>query len=510
MKILDCTLRDGGYYTQWDFDASTLNAYVAAMNQLPVDYLEVGYRNTPQDEYLGKMGYSPVSVLKYIREVSCKKLAIMLNAKSTSLSDVDALIAPLRGVIDMVRVAVSPAGLEHALELAKEIKQFGFELAFNLMYMSEWTHIEGLYEKLSVTSEDVDILNMVDSYGGVTPAEVKCIYTELRRAVSCSIGFHGHNNLQLGLANTIAAMECGVDSVDSTILGMGRGAGNLNTELLLTYLNKHAGLEVNFNELGKAVSAFMPLMEEYRWGTSLPYMISGANSFPQKEVMSWVCNRMYSFNSIVRALDNRMGEKVDNAQYPNFVPPTKYSCVLVIGGGQSIVTHLEAIRTFLAQHPDSAIIFPTARHAAHFVGEAQQTYYCLVGNEAQRLKENVPSGCYRGTCILPPYPRPMGTEVPDYAEASTRELEKLDFASDFRDSVTAIALQLAILLSDNVYIAGYDGYPGAVLSEKEAAMTNENNVIFEKYREYSGLRLLSLTPTIYKTVEVESIYQIIQ
>lgn len=61
-KILDCTFRDGGYYTDWDFEPSTVDVYIQAMNSLPIDYLEVGYRNTPTKEYMGKFGYTPVSV----------------------------------------------------------------------------------------------------------------------------------------------------------------------------------------------------------------------------------------------------------------------------------------------------------------------------------------------------------------------------------------------------------------------------------------------------------------
>ena len=76
MKILDCTLRDGGYYTNWDFDDKIVDAYIRAMNLLPIDYLELGYRNLPSVEYMGKFGYSPVSILKKIREHCTKKLDV--------------------------------------------------------------------------------------------------------------------------------------------------------------------------------------------------------------------------------------------------------------------------------------------------------------------------------------------------------------------------------------------------------------------------------------------------
>lgn len=510
MIILDCTLRDGGYYTDWDFSPEIVDAYLRAMNFLPVDYIEVGYRNNPSDDYLGKFGYCPQTILRHLREISNKKLAVMLNEKSTRIEDLDRLIAPLIGIIDMVRLAVDPQNFDRAIRLAKAVKYLGFEVAFNLMYMSKWDNYEGLLDKMEHLTGIVDVLNLVDSFGSVTPEEVRVISNSVRRHLSCKLGFHGHNNLQLGLINTLTAIECGIDSVDATILGMGRGAGNLSTELLLTYLNRHAGLQVDFNMLGNAIQAFSPLYEKYQWGTSLPYMISGANSFPQKEVMGWVKNRVYSFNSIVRALDNRMDRKEDNAKFPIFAPSIKFDQVLVVGGGITVKEHKEAIRFFLDKFSNTAIIFATARHAGLFLDLMQPVYYCLVGNEGHRLSTNVGDSKYVGTCILPPYPRTMGTEVPEYALTSTFELSEICFVEGYRDSVTAVALQLAQdLTNGEVFLVGYDGYPGSVLSEKEVTLTHENNEIFRAYERTNGHKLKSITPTIYNTLEVRSVYSII-
>lgn len=469
MILLDCTLRDGGYYTNWDFNSNIVCSYINVMNKLPIDYLELGYRNKPQKEYQGKFGYCPTSVLKQIRENSSKKLAIMLNEKSTLPNDLEYLLKPIIGFVDMIRLAVEPKNLDRAIVLAEQVKKMGFEVAFNMMYMSKWQQYDGLIFKLANMNGIVDIFNMVDSYGGITPNEVKEIYSKIKEVVDCKIGFHGHNNLQLCLINTITAIECGVNSVDATILGMGRGAGNLNMELLLTYLNKHYGVSVDFNELGEAITAFTPLLEQYHWGANLPYMISGANSFPQKEVMDWVCNRIYSFNSIVRALDNRIVQKEDNAKFPLLDVTHKYRQVLVVGGGNSVNEHIDALKEFLKIEPDTAVIFSTAKQAKAFLGINSSVYYCLVGNESSRLSLNVGKANYKGNCILPPYPRAMGTEVPDYASNSTYELDAISFIGEYQDSVTTVALQLALNLTDgDIYMVGYDGYPGNVLSEKRS------------------------------------------
>lgn len=508
-KLLDCTLRDGGYYTNWDFNSEIVDAYIMAMNELPIDYLELGYRNNPTNEYMGKFGYCPVSVLYYIRQTCKKKLDVMLNEKSTKPEDLDALLKPIVGIVDMIRIAIDPKNFDRAVVLAKVVKEMGFEVGFNVMYMSKWsTEYPELLKKLTVLNGWCNLFCMVDSYGGVTPDDVTRIYSDVRQYTDVPIGFHGHNNLQLGLINTITAMQLGVDFVDATILGMGRGAGNLNMELLLTFLNAHDGLQVDFNVLGDVITAFTPIYEQHKWGTNLPYMLAGANCIPQKEVMDWVTNRVYSFNSIVRALENRKNNTIDNAKYPVFTASRRFNKVIVVGGGNSVNEHYEGIKAFI--DADTAIIFSTARHAKLFADINCQKFYALVGTESRRMTANVKAEEFMDVVILPPYPRTMGTEVPAFAEKRTFELPSVNFIKDYKDSSTTIAFQLALAIATgDIYTVGYDGYPGSVLSEKEMALTHENRDIFEAVSSVYGKKIVSLTPSIYKEIEVKSIYQFI-
>lgn len=507
MQILDCTLRDGGYYTNWDFDGEIVRNYLVGMNSLPIDYIELGYRSLPTKAYQGKFGYTPVYLLQQIRLLSNKKLAVMLNEKSVSPSDLNRLTEPIKGLVDMIRLAVDPQNIDRALALAKAVKEQGFELGFNIMYMSKWGEYHGFYEKISNLNDVVDVMNMVDSFGGIMPNEVESIVKKLRQVLTCKIGFHGHNNLQMGLINTLTALDCGVDSVDCTILGMGRGAGNLNTELLLTYLN-YKYLDVDFSSLSDVITAFQPLYETYRWGTQLPYMISGVNSLPQKEVMDLVTNRVYSFDSIVRGLQNKKNKLEDNAKYP-ILQENKYEDVIIIGGGQTPKNHFEGISNFIKKKKSIALVFATARHAAIYQSLNVPEYFCLVGREAKRLMEESEQP-FTGKCILPPYPRKLGTDVPFFAVEKTFELPDIAFTERYKDSCTTLAIQLAINLSSkNIYIVGYDGYPSSILSEKEMALTNENRSLFEDFHLFTGRQLVSLTQSLYKELDVESVYQFI-
>lgn len=278
MKILDCTLRDGGYYTNWDFDENLVDIYIQSFNNLPVDYLEVGYRSNAMKSYLGKFFYCPIHVLQDLKSKTNKKLVIILDEKDVRVEDAENLLSPIVGLVDMVRMAIDPKNFKRALILAKKVKQLGFEVGFNVMYMSTWKEQKEFLDLIPEVDGIADYFYMVDSYGSVFPDDVREIMRLVRSKTKIKLGFHGHNNLEMALANTLAAIDEGVDIVDATITGMGRGAGNLKMELLLTVLNSKGKIDFPYNDLSKVVDEFRELQEKHEWGTNLPYMVSGANS----------------------------------------------------------------------------------------------------------------------------------------------------------------------------------------------------------------------------------------
>jgi 4-hydroxy 2-oxovalerate aldolase len=505
--LLDCTLRDGGYYTNWDFDKNIVDEYIKATNALPIDYIEVGYRNNPSKEYLGKYGYCPVYALEDIRNKSTKKIAIMLNEKSLRPSDLSQLLGPIKTFVDMVRIAIDPQNFDRAVILAEKVKEFGFQVGFNVMHMSKWKEYNIFPDKLTNINGIADLFYMVDSFGGVSPKDIKEILSLVKEKTTCKTGFHGHNNLELGLINTLTAIDNEIDYVDSTILGMGRGAGNLKTELLLTCLNRQYGLDVDFNVLGDVITAFAGLLDKYKWGTNLPYMLSGANSLPQKNIMEWVNNRWYSFNNIVRALDNKKTNVADNAKYP-VIKTAKFDTVIIVGGGTSAASHSEAIKEFIRTRQSIAMVFATTKNAACYQDLDIPQFYCLVGREGKRLHKVFSNISFKGKCILPPYPREMGTDVPTFVQDVTFELPHVEFTEKYFDSCTSVAMQTAVLFCNkDLFLAGYDGYTGSILSDKEASLTNENRLLFDSFKTFYNKPLVSLTPSLYKELDIQSVYQ---
>tara|TARA_R110002050_G_scaffold97131_1_gene202038 strand:- start:3662 stop:5212 length:1551 start_codon:yes stop_codon:yes gene_type:complete len=511
-KILDCTLRDGGYYTNWDFDKDLVKTYCKSMESLPIDYVEVGYRSIPLEGYLGEYFYCPDFVMKELKEMMpSKKLVIILNEKDIRASHVPELLKPCQEYISMVRIAVDPANFGRAIELAKAIKVMGFEVAFNVMYMSEWKEDNSFLDLLEGLDNTIDYFYMVDSFGGVFQEDVTGIINLVKSKTNVKLGFHGHNNLEMALANTITAMKEGCEIIDATITGMGRGAGNLRTELLITYLSSKGYKGITFGDLSVTVALFEDMKKEYGWGTNLPYMFSGAYSLPQKQVMEWVGMNRYPIASIVNALHNKKSFVDDNLSLPNLESKEKGKDVLIVGGGNSVRENKQALRVFLQQNKDLKVIHTGLKYISNFKKVENDQYYALVGFEGDKLLDAIEGiDVSNKKFIYPPHPRKMGTLITEKTISSSYELSSIDFTKASDDSPLAIAIQLAINLKvENIYIVGFDGYDTNI-NKSQFKLVQENQNVFLDLLSIKEINLLSLTPSKYEKLKNSSIYSLLK
>lgn len=513
IQVLDCTLRDGGYYTNWDFEEALVKNYFESMEKLPVSYVEIGYRSLINNDYKGEYNFCPDYAIEQARKyMPSKKIGVILNEKDITTKDLPALLDSCRNKLDFVRMAVDPANLSRAVITAQAIKEMGFEVGFNVMYMSKWmSAYPGFIGQLALLNNTIDSFAMVDSFGSMQPHEVTDITRQVRSVLTCKIGFHGHNNIELAFANTLAAIEAGCEIVDATVTGMGRGAGNLRTELFLSYLSSKQGWDIDFNSLSTTVADFEHLKEKYRWGTNLPYMVSGFNSLPQKDVMDWITRRFYSINSILQALNNMKDKKGDNLKLPRFnSEKRKFDLAIIVGGGPSGAGCANAIKQFIKKQVDRSVclIHASSKNAGYYSNLDIPQYFCLVGNEGHRL-EKVFAGFDLGhiSCVLPPYPRKMGTYIPEKLADKSFELAAVTFSPLYQDSHTALALQTALEVSaKTIYIAGYDGYDG-LIDENERMLTQENEYLLSRIvSESTQKEIATITATKYNGVKNISIY----
>lgn len=308
-KILDCTLRDGGYYTNWDFDPDIVEKYIKYSNELNIDYIEIGYRNNKNPiEYKGQFYYSPKGTLEYFKKNSNHKIALMIDFKSIDLSQAKNLLLDCVGLVDLIRIAASPDQLDNIQPFISQIKNLGFEVALNIMYLSNWNITK--MKKSLANIKDVDFIYLVDSFGSVFPDQLEKIINEIKSISKNKLGFHSHDNIELAFSNTLTAINNKIDIVDSTILGMGRGAGNLKTELLLMKLifNSKESYKT-YDALSNLVEAFLPLKQIYNWGSDISYKFAGINSYPQKDIMFLKLSKNYEFSQILGHFEKKNNKK---------------------------------------------------------------------------------------------------------------------------------------------------------------------------------------------------------
>lgn len=523
-SILDCTLRDGGYYTNWDFDQSLVQNYMQAMADLPIQYIEIGYRNPAQPNYAGEYYYLPRSTMEriYSEQTVKPQLSIMLDSKSCTRQIIPNLLKDCEGLVKLVRMTVSPYQVEHGIEIAKAVKDCGFDVAVNLMYLSR---LKGDYKILSefeALGDVVDYLYLVDSYGACFPEQIKDAIQLAKNSLPQKIGFHGHDNLSLAFANTLAALEAGVDIVDSTVLGMGRGAGNLRTELIIAYLCQSMGKPLDLSPIADLLEPFQKMKDSYRWGADLPYVVSGLADLPQKEVMEWLGKKRYSTSSIVQALQGEQQSVLNNESYPTLgncleqLSLQNIKTCIVVGGGSTAKQHCSAIIEY-AKHQNGLLIHSSLKNSTAYAKAGAPQVLCLPGREAEKLKRvSWPYVSKQFTaCVLAASPR--------MANGTTGDLASITFEVDpiievheggnpallDRDSPLGLALGVANTLGvERVFLTGFDGYPGGTEVQQELA--KEVQEILNLFTvSYPSIQIQSLTPTRY-SVSQSSVYALIE
>jgi 4-hydroxy 2-oxovalerate aldolase len=285
LKILDCTVRDGGLCNNHQFPEGFFGNIYKTCVDAGIDYMEVGYK-ADKALFAGK-GFGP---WKYCDEEDVRrevgdndtnlKLSIMADTGRTNPSD---LLPRSESVIDLVRVATYIHQIPAALELVRDAKQKGYEVALNLMAVSTVPDYE-LDNGLDVIAgvDEVDFLYVVDSFGSLYYEQVDDLINRYKKTGK-TLGIHAHNNQQLAYANTIHAAINGVKLLDTTMMGMGRGAGNCATELMVGFLKNP---KFDLRPILKFVQETMhPLSQEIDWGYSIPYMVTGHyNEHPRSAI----------------------------------------------------------------------------------------------------------------------------------------------------------------------------------------------------------------------------------
>ncbi len=289
IKVLDCTIRDGGLMNNFHFDDEFVKAIYHALVEAGVDYMEFGYKSSKKLFSQGEYGKWKFCEEEDIRAIvgdnnTKLKISVMLDVGRV---DMDSILDKKDSVIDMIRVACYIHQIPTAVDIIRQLKDKGYETSLNIMAISHASERE-LREALEMLGKTrVDVIYLVDSFGAYYTEEIRALtrtYLDIAKKYNKILGVHCHNNQQLAFANTIESLTLGVSYLDCTISSLGRGAGNCPTELLLGFLK---------NPKYKLRSIYTIMQQEIKslkekgleWGYAPPYQITGMLNRHPKDAM---------------------------------------------------------------------------------------------------------------------------------------------------------------------------------------------------------------------------------
>ena len=284
IKVIDCTIRDGGLVNNSNFTLESVRSVYKAVCAAGVDIVELGYRNSKEQfspkEY-GAWRFCDEDMLrKAVEGVSTTtKLAVMQDAHKAHADD---MLPKSESVVDVVRVATYVKDVDRAIALANSASKKGYQTAINIMAVSHAIERE-LDEALDQIEKETDVFAcyIVDSFGALYSEDIDFLVAKFKSHLKTKeIGIHCHNQMQLGFANTIQAIIRNVNYLDATLYGLGRAAGNCPLELLVSFLkNPKFDIRPLLNVISDTI---LPMQKDMEWGYCIPYMITGIlNKHPE-------------------------------------------------------------------------------------------------------------------------------------------------------------------------------------------------------------------------------------
>ena len=283
-EVLDCTLRDGGYYNNWDFSLDLVREYLKSISKSGIKIIELGFRSFPSKSFRGSNWYTTENYINSLNIPKNLKIAVMVNAseiinrKNLEISVKKLFIKKNFSKISLVRVAFHLNELDSTLKIAKVLKNLGYKVGLNLMQISEINQKELTSVSKKINQVNPEVFYFADSLGSLDPSRVKIIIQTIRANWKGDIGIHAHDNLGKAILNTKEAIISGVKWTDCTITGMGRGPGNTQTENFLVELQNSFNKKFHILPILNLIkNYFKDLKVKYGWGTNTYYYLAGLN-----------------------------------------------------------------------------------------------------------------------------------------------------------------------------------------------------------------------------------------
>lgn len=526
IKILDCTLRDGGYVNNWDFGRSSISSIILKLAEAGIDIIECGFLSqTKESTNENSIFNSTDEVNELLQHAKIKShLAFMINFGEYNIADLRSYSQSC--LVDTIRIAFHKAKLKEALDFCDQVKQKGYRTFIQPMVTANYDKDE--LEFLIARTNEIkpEALYIVDSFGTMRENTLLDLFKKFEDKVdkAISIGFHSHNNLQLSFSNSQKLIEANNTRkliIDSSVFGMGRGAGNLCTELLTLYLNENTDKNYKTIPILEIIDEFLnPIFIKSPWGYSVPFYIASANNC-HPNYASFLLNKetlsVKAINLILSQIPNAgkqlFDQKLIEQLYLNYqkhqIEDThslsiindhiKNRKILVISPGKSIDLYRDHIQDFIEKEKPLVI-------SVNFIPLQYNPDILFVSN-LKRFENLVDLNQYKTNKLVVATSNLHPIANDDYCFVNYASLINTDFKEV--DNAGMMILKLLQMLGKNqVTLAGYDGYTPNVrdnyyseemiINQSSETLRERNENIREQIKQYQQVMHIDfLTPSQY-------------
>lgn len=469
IQTLDCTLRDGGYCNNWAFGFENIKKIISSLANADIEIIECGFltRKTLPDKNITK--YTNIEAVKSVlpENKDGKMFVLMLNYGEYDLEELPEYDGTS---VDGIRVAFHKKDLQNALEVCKQIKEKGYKVFVQAMVSMNYTDSEFLSLIGQVNEIEPYAFYIVDSFGMMKKKNLMRFFymVEHNLKENIWIGFHSHNNMQLAYSNAQSLVDIQTHRnliIDSSVYGMGRGAGNLNTELFVEYLNENFEKDYKIAPLLNAIDEVLNrFYEKNKWGYSLPNYLSAyhnihpnyANYLNDKNTLT-VESMNEIFDMMEQCKKNEFDKEYIEKLYIQYMAVGEIQlqrreklkeeledqAVLLIAPGKSALEEKEVIKEYVLRHRPIVI-------SVNFAYQYVVPDFLFVSN--QRRFKNLDKSQKEKSIITSNIPDSnVYLKVPYYDLLNSGEFVK--------DNAGMMAIKL---LTDfnvkKVVLAGFDGY----------------------------------------------------
>ena len=379
VSVLDCTLRDGGYVNNWEFGEKNIKKIAERLCDSAIEYIECGFLSDTKSSTKLQSIFQSIQNANEIFSDCSRHIALMVNCGEVKVENIPAYNG---GKVSLIRIAFHKHQKEEAQDLCSKLKQKGYSVFFQPMVTMSYSDQELLDLIQWANNNEPDAFYIVDSFGTMRKNDVMRFFYLIDNNLNpeIKIGFHSHNNLQLSFSNAqeLMMMHSKRDIIiDSSVFGMGRGAGNLCTELLTQFINENIEKKYNLIPVLEIMDEYiMPIYSTRPWGYSAPYYIAAINNC-HPNYATFLMNKqtlcIRDINTIIRSIPEEskrlynvdlISELYRNYQQHNIddseiirkiIEICDSKKILILAPGKSLATYSMQIKKFITEN--SPVIF---------------------------------------------------------------------------------------------------------------------------------------------------------